>query len=64
MHTIFGLPDMSEPILGRFVQVYCDDVLIFSKTHKEHLEHKRLVPETLHRHKLCTKASKCQLAAH
>ncbi len=57
MHTIFGRPDTCEPMLCRFVQVYCDDVLIFSKT--QHLEHVRWVLETLRRHKLYAKASKC-----
>jgi hypothetical protein len=31
MHSIF------QSALGRYVQVYCDDILIFSKTRAEHL---------------------------
>ena len=47
-------------MLGRFVQVYCDDILIFSKTRAEHLTHVRMVLETLLHHQLYAKASKCQ----
>jgi hypothetical protein len=47
-------------MLGRFVQVYCDDILIFSKTREEHLVHVRMVLETLRHHQLFAKASKCQ----
>jgi hypothetical protein len=46
-------------MLGRFVQVYCDDILIFSKTRAEHLAHVRMVLETLRHHQLYAKASKC-----
>jgi hypothetical protein len=52
------------PMLGRFVQVYCDDmivdILIFSKTRKEHLVHVRMVLETLRHHLFFAKASNCQ----
>jgi hypothetical protein len=47
-------------MLGRFVQVYCDNILIFSKTRGEHLVHVWMVLETLWHHKLYAKASKCQ----
>jgi hypothetical protein len=72
MHPIFGSsvllfdaagrarPGTCPPMLGRFVQVYCDDILIFSKTREEHLVHVRMVIEKLRHHKLYAKASKCQ----
>ena len=47
-------------MLGRFVQVYMDDVLIFSRTREEHLVRVRMVLELLRHHKLYAKASKCQ----
>ena len=52
-------PGSGAHMLGRFVQVYCDDILIFSKTREEHLMHVRMVLETLRQHKLHAKASKC-----
>jgi hypothetical protein len=49
-------------MLGKFVQVYVDDILIFSKTKEEHLIHVRMVLETLKHNRLYAKASKCHLA--
>ena len=75
MHSIFGRSapafdvdgclrppgtGTSSPMLGRFVQVYMDDILIFSKTKAEHLVHVRMVLETLRNYQLFAKASKCQ----
>ncbi len=45
--------------LGDFVICYLDDVLIYSKTKEDHLEHIRKVLEILRKHKLYAKASKC-----
>jgi hypothetical protein len=75
MHSIFGRPVLSfdaagrgqpagtrpgPPMLGCFVQVYCDDILIFSKARNEHLVDVRMELETLRHRQLFAKASKCQ----
>eukprot|EP00873_Tetraselmis_striata_P011441 jgi/Tetstr1/431705/TSEL_021230.t1 len=48
-----------SPYLGKFCVVYLDDVLIYSKTAEEHLDHIRLVLRELQRHHLHIKLSKC-----
>ena len=42
-----------------FAIAYLDDIIIFSKTPKEHLSHIRMVFEKLHSAKLSMKLSKC-----
>uniref|UniRef100_A0A8R7Q5N4 Reverse transcriptase domain-containing protein n=1 Tax=Triticum urartu TaxID=4572 RepID=A0A8R7Q5N4_TRIUA len=56
MHTVLG------PLLRHYVLVFFDDILIFSKTYKEHLEHVALVLEELRKHQLYAKLSKCTFA--
>ncbi|WVZ71031.1 hypothetical protein U9M48_019658, partial [Paspalum notatum var. saurae] len=46
--------------LDKFVVVFIDDILIYSKTEEEHEEHLRLVLQKLRDHKLYTKLSKCE----
>ena len=48
-----------RPHLRKFVVVFLDDILIFSKTWDEHLDHIRVVLQTLRDHKLFCKPSKC-----
>lgn len=46
--------------LDKFVVVFIDDILIFSKTEEEHAEHIRMVLQKLREHKLYAKRSKCE----
>src|SRR5215212_6487944 len=48
-----------QPYLGKFVVVYIDDVAVFSKTREEHLQHLRIVFETMRKHKVFAKRRKC-----
>jgi hypothetical protein len=45
--------------LDKFIQVFIDDILIYSQTTEEHDEHLRLVLQCLREHKLYGKLSKC-----
>ena len=45
--------------LDKFVIVFIDDILIYSKSHEEHERHLRLVLEKLRSERLYAKFSKC-----
>ena len=49
-----------KPYLDRFVIVFIDDILIYSKSREEHEEHLRTVLQVLRRNRLYAKASKCE----
>jgi hypothetical protein len=46
--------------LDKFVVVFIDDILIYSKSEKEHAQHLRVVLQRLRDHKLYAKFSKCE----
>ena len=46
--------------LDKFVVVFIDDILIYSKTQEEHAEHVRTTLSTLREHRLYTMFSKCE----
>ncbi|XP_027158001.1 uncharacterized protein LOC113759619 [Coffea eugenioides] len=48
-----------RPFLGKFVVVYFDDILIYSKSYNEHLEHIRAVMDVLRREQLYANLKKC-----
>ncbi|KAK1648744.1 hypothetical protein QYE76_066549 [Lolium multiflorum] len=48
------------PYLDKFVIVFIDDILIYSKDKAEHAEHLRIVLQTLREHQLYAKFSKCE----
>lgn len=49
-----------SPYLDRFVIVFIDDILVYSKSWVEHEEHLRVVLRALRSHQLCAKFSKCE----
>ena len=55
MNRIFRL------FLDKFVVVFIDDILIYSRTQEEHAEHLRLVLGVLREKQLYAKLSKCEL---
>ncbi|KAG7663999.1 uncharacterized protein J8A68_002500 [[Candida] subhashii] len=54
MNSIF------KPFLGKFVVVYLDDILVFSKTKEDHKNHLTRVFEVLAKYGFVAKKSKCE----
>jgi hypothetical protein len=52
--------DVLRPFLDDFVIVYLDDILIFSKSREEHIEHVKKVLDVLRKEQLFLKLSKCE----
>jgi hypothetical protein len=55
--------DVHRPFLRRFVLVFFDDILIYSRTWADHLHHIRAVFAELQRHQLFLKRPKCAFGA-
>ena len=49
-----------RPYLERFVVVFIDDILIYSRNESEHAEHLRIVLQTLRDKQLFAKFNKCE----
>jgi transposase InsO family protein/dUTPase len=56
------MDEVLQPILGKFVLVYLDDLIIFSKDLPQHIVHLKTVFELLDRYNLKVKLKKCSLA--
>ena len=54
IHRVF------QPYLDRFVMVFMDDILIYSKSEEDHEIHLRVILQTLREHQLYAKFSKCE----
>lgn len=52
-----------KPFLRRWVLVFFDDILIYSRSWIEHMQHLRAVLDVLREHNLHLKRSKCDFAA-
>ncbi|XP_071913952.1 uncharacterized protein [Coffea arabica] len=55
--------DIFRPFLRKFLLVFFDDILIYSKSGEEHIQHLTTVFETLLKHQLKVKKNKCSFAA-
>jgi len=49
-----------HPFLDRFMVVFIDDILVYSKSEEEHAEHLRVVSRDLKEKQFCAKLSKCE----
>jgi hypothetical protein len=59
-HFMYLMNSIFMDELDKFVMVFIDDILIFSKSRKEHEEHLRIVLQQLGDHQLYAKFSKCE----
>ena len=55
-----AMNDMLRPLLGKFVVVYIDDILIYSRNADEHASHVRQVLELLRANQYHIKLPKCK----
>jgi hypothetical protein len=59
-HFIYFMNYVFMTELDKFVVVFIDDILVFSKSKKEHEDHFRIVLQWLRDHQLYAKFSKCE----
>jgi hypothetical protein len=48
------------PELDKFIVVFIDDILIYSKTEEDHADHLHVILQQLRDHRLYAKFSKCE----
>jgi hypothetical protein len=59
-HFMYLMNSIFMPELDRFVVVFIDDILVYSKSTVEHEEHLRVMLQQLQDHQLYAKFSKCE----
>jgi hypothetical protein len=59
-HFIYLMNSVFIPELDKFFVVFIDDILVYSKSTKDHEEHLRVVLQRLWGHQLYAKFSKCE----
>ncbi|GJZ34859.1 putative reverse transcriptase domain-containing protein [Tanacetum coccineum] len=65
-HAVFMdlMNRMCKPYLDKFVIVFIDDILIYSRNKEEHTNHLRIILKLLKKEKLYAKFSKCDFWIH
>jgi hypothetical protein len=58
-YFMYLMNSVSMPKLDKFVMVYIDNILVYSKNGEEHGQHLRIILQRLHDHQLYAKFSKC-----
>ena len=51
--------EVFKPFLRRFILVFFDDILVYSKSMTDHIRHLKIVLEVLAKNQLYAKMSKC-----
>jgi hypothetical protein len=59
-HFMYLMNSVFMPELDKFVAVFINDILIYSRSMEEHEEHLLIVLQWLRDHQLYTKFSKCE----
>jgi hypothetical protein len=59
-HFMYLMNSIFMPELDKFVMVFIDDILIYSRSTEEHEEHLLIILQQLREHQLYTKFSKCE----
>ncbi|GJT34804.1 putative reverse transcriptase domain-containing protein [Tanacetum coccineum] len=57
---LWTMNECAKPYLDKFVIVFIDDILIYSKNKQEHKEHLKIILELLKKEELYAKFSKCE----
>jgi hypothetical protein len=63
-HFMYLMNSVFMPELDKFVVVFIDDILIYSKNEEDHTEHLRIVLTRLRECQLYAKFSKCEFWLH
>jgi hypothetical protein len=58
-HFMYLMNSIFMPELDKFLVVFIDDILVYSKNEEEHERHLRIILQWLHDHQLYAKFSKC-----
>jgi len=58
-----AMNDLFRPYLRRFIVVFFDDILIYSTSMTNHIQHLNIVLQLLQTHQFFVKESKCNFAA-